>query len=387
MPSWGSESRENSNYMKIAFISTVYGHSWPGSEYLWAATAEMLLARGHQVYARCSAGFSSASPLQQLIVKGLIYDPVQQRKSRTQRLLERYWDSFRKMKEWSPDLVLVSAGSAFDVSYQPTLAKYLLDTGVPFIPICHFNAETFWVDEPNRATMRRVYQKSATSVFVCSDNHRITERQLALHIENFHVILPPFPLLLEEPLPWPEVLDDCWNFACVARLESRWKGQDILFEVLARPEWKERRWKLNLYGEGAEDKYLKTLARHYGIQNRVFFHGFVSDRSEIWRNNHIQVFPTRGEGGPMVLTEGMMAGRCAVISDCGNAREYVQDGTNGFLVDFPTANALVKTLELAWGSRYRWREMGFMAHGKVKALEYIAPEKKLIDIILATSCK
>jgi glycosyltransferase involved in cell wall biosynthesis len=89
----------------------------------------------------------------------------------------------------------------------------------------------------------------------------------------------------------------------------------------------------------------------------------------------------------MVLTEGMMAGRCAVISDCGNAREYVQDGTDGFLVDFPTANALVKTLELAWGSRYRWREMGFIAHRKVKALEYIAPEKHLIDIILATSPK
>ena len=64
------EAHKKVKYMKIAFISTIHGPSWPGSEYLWAATAEMLLAKGHQVYARCSAGFSSANPLQQLIGKG-----------------------------------------------------------------------------------------------------------------------------------------------------------------------------------------------------------------------------------------------------------------------------------------------------------------------------
>jgi glycosyltransferase involved in cell wall biosynthesis len=374
--------------MKIAFISTVHGHSWPGSEYLWAATADMLLAKGHQVYARCSAGFSLANPLQQLIGEGLIYDPVRSPKSRTQRLLDRYLDSFRKMKEWNPDLVVVSAGSAFDISYQPALAKYLLETLVPFIPICHFNAETFWVDEPNRATMRRVYGKSAASVFVCADNHRITERQLALKIEKFHVIPPPFPLVLKEPLPWPVVLDDCWNFACVARLESRWKGQDVLLEVLGRSEWRQRRWKLNLYGEGSEEGYLRNLAQHYGIQDRLVFHGFVSDRSEIWLSNHIQVFPTRGEGGPMVLTEGMMAGRCAVISDCGNAREYVQDGADGFLVDFPTANTLAKTLDSAWMRRSEWCEMGAAAHRKAKSLlAKIPAHEKLFWLLMNYECK
>lgn len=381
------EAHKKVKYMKIAFISTIHGPSWPGSEYLWAATAEMLLAKGHQVYARCSAGFSSANPLQQLIGKGLIYDPVRPPKSRTQRLLERYWDSFRKMKDWSPDLVLVSAGSAFDVSYQPTLAKYLLDTGVPFIPICHGNAETFWVDEPNRATMRRVYAKAAKSVFVCADNIRITERQLALKIENYRVIRPPFTLLLAESLPWPEVENDEWNFACVARLDSRSKGQDVLFEVLAQPQWKERQWKLNLYGDGDEQDYLEKLATHYGIVDRVSFVGFVNDRSEIWRKNHIQILPTRGEGGPMVLTEGMMAGRTAVISDCGNASFYITDGEDGFLSDFPTLKCFSKSMELAWENRHRWRDMGLMAHSKVKELNNEAPERELLDLIFATALK
>jgi glycosyltransferase involved in cell wall biosynthesis len=231
--------------------------------------------------------------------------------------------------------------------------------------------------------MQQIYAKAAVSVFVSVDNIRITERQLALKIKKFKVIRPPFPLVLKELLPWPEVKNDEWSFACVARLDSRSKGQDVLFEVLAQPQWKERQWKLNLYGDGADQDYLKKLAAHYGIAARVHFLGFASDRTQIWRNNHIQILPTRGEGGPMVLTEGMMAGRAAVISDCGNASFYITDREDGFLSDFPTLKCFSKSMELAWENRLRWREMGRMAHRKVTELENKEPEKDLLDLILA----
>jgi glycosyltransferase involved in cell wall biosynthesis len=351
--------------MKVAFISTVHGLGWPGSEFLWGETAGKLLDQGQEVFARCSVDFQNSKVLRSLLDKGLCYDPVQPTFSRIARLISRFFKPLSKLRAWNPELVVVSAGSAFDISYSPPLARFLLESGIPFIPICHFNAETFWVDESSRTVMQRIYEKAAVSVFVSADNHRITERQLALKIEKFHVIRPPFPLVLDGPLPWPEVVDECWNFACVARLESRWKGQDVLFEVLGRPEWKQRQWKLNLYGEGSEEGYLRNLAQHYGINERVVFHGFVSDRSEIWRNNHIQVFPTRGEGGPMVLTEGMMAGRCALISDCGNAKEYVQDGVDGFLTDFATPEIFSRGLELAWARKEDWRAMGITASKKI----------------------
>jgi glycosyltransferase involved in cell wall biosynthesis len=368
--------------MKIAFISTVHGHGWPGSEYLWAETAARLLDRGNQVFGRCSRDFSNADALKKLIAKGLVYDAFDGRSTRLSRLKEKVFYPLRRLRRWGPDLVVVSAGSAFDISYSPTLMRCLMESGIPFIPICHFNAETFWVDNGNRETMRRVYAAAKNSVFVSEDNHRITERQLALKIENYSVIRPPFPLCLDEPLPWPEVKNDEWNFACVARLESRWKGQDALFEVLARAEWRERRWKLNLYGEGAEQDYLEKLAAYYGIANRVHFRGFVNDRSEIWRNNHIQVFPTRGEGGPMVLTEGMMAGRCAVISACGNSMEYVSNGVDGFLVDFPTAGCFSQAMEAAWVHRGEWEEMGRAAHRKISHLvSKVSPSEELLRIL------
>jgi hypothetical protein len=365
--------------MKVAFISTVHGHGWPGSEYLWAETAERLLDRGDQVFARCSRDFSSADALKKLIAKGLVYDAFDGRSTRLSRLKEKLVDPLGRLRGWGPDLVVVSAGSAFDIAYSPSLARFLTDSGIPFIPICHFNAETFWVDAGNRETMRQVYAKAAAAVFVCADNHRITERQLAQRITNFRVIKPPLPVKLEAPLPWPD--SDFWNFACVARWESRWKGQDVLFEVLARPEWRERNWRLNLYGEGAEDGYLRGLARHFGIEDRVNFVGFVKDRTEIWKVNHIQVFPTRGEGGPMVLTEGMACGRVAVITDCGNAREYVEDGLDGFLADFATPEIFAKALERAWARRHEWKDMGILAHGRMVRLGHFDPSMELIALL------
>lgn len=85
----------------------------------------------------------------------------------------------------------------------------------------------------------------------------------------------------------------------------------------------------------------------------------------------------------MVLTEGMMAGRCAVISDCGNAREYVQDGVDGFICDFPTGFEFAKTLENAWTRRTEWRKMGELAHRKISQLvSEICPSEELLSILI-----
>jgi glycosyltransferase involved in cell wall biosynthesis len=366
--------------MRVAFISTVHGHGWPGSEFLWGETAGELLDHGHEVFARCSADFRNSKVLQGLIGKGLCYDPVEPTFSRLARLMSRFLNPLSKLRAWNPELVVVSAGSAFDISYSPPLARFLLESGIPFIPICHFNAETFWVDESSRSLMQKIYEKAVSSVFVSADNHRITERQLAQRISNFEVIKPPLSVKLEAPLPWPR--GDCWNFACVARLESRWKGQDVLFEVLARPEWRTRNWYLNLYGKGVEEGYLWNLAKHFGIADRVNFIGFVEDRTQIWRDNHIQLFPTRGEGGPMVLTEGMACGRVAVITDCGNAREYVEDGVDGFLSEFATPEIFAAALERAWVRRSEWHAMGIQAHEKILRLSLNEnPSDLLIEMI------
>ncbi|MEB3189904.1 MAG: glycosyltransferase [Snowella sp.] len=368
--------------MRVAFISTVHGHSWPGSEFVWGDTARCLLEQGHQVFARCSVDFKASPVLCKLIEKGLIYDPAGFVSSRMTRLKEKFFDPLARLRNWQADVIVVSAGSAFDISYSFALSQFLLKTDIPFIPVCHFNAETFWVDGRIRKIMRKIYSQAAAAVFVSQDNHRITERQLAMTIQNYHIIPPPLPVWLDKPLAWPDFDGDCWNLACVARLEPQWKGQDVLFELLSYPEWRARNWCLNLYGEGEDKEYLQDLVEYYNLTERVNFVGFVKDRTKIWLTNHIQVFPTRGEGGPMVLTEGMICGRPAVITNCGNVREYVEDGVDGFISQFATPDIFSVAMERAWGRRNDWQIMGIKAHEKIKkSVSQIEPSATLIELI------
>ncbi|MEI9864583.1 MAG: hypothetical protein WDN00_08530 [Limisphaerales bacterium] len=99
-------------------------------------------------------------------------------------------------------------------------------------------------------------------------------------IPRAEVIVPPLCLNSSEPLPWPDnAADGLWRLACVARLEPRWKGQDVLFEVLADDKWKNRNFTLSLYGQGADEGYLKKLSRFYGLERKLSSPDFQNHRT------------------------------------------------------------------------------------------------------------
>jgi len=98
------------------------------------------------------------------------------------------------------------------------------------------------------------------------------------------------------------------------------------------------------------------------------------------------VLATRGEGGPMVVTEGMICGRIAVTTRCGFVPDYVTDGATGFLADFATAACFGDALERAWVRRAEWREMGRRAHESVRQRlgDFDSPER-LLKLMLGTA--
>ena len=67
----------------------------------------------------------------------------------------------------------------------------------------------------------------------------------------------------------------------MGRLDLRAKGQDILLEALAEPVWKNRKWRLTLYGSGAMGHIIERFIERLELAGRVHFGGFVS-RVEIY---------------------------------------------------------------------------------------------------------
>ena len=342
-----------------------------------------LLQKPHQVFVSASADLREAKTLVTLRSKGASVQLVPGGSGRMSRIRQTIFNPYRHLSGQKLDLMIVSSGCAYDPVYRPALGHFLRETAIPIVFICHFNAETFWVDDPMREMMAAIFQKAKATVFVSRENRRVTERQLGMTIPRSEIIAPPLCLNPPDPLPWPRDADDePWRFACVARLEPRWKGQDVLLEVLADGNWKSRNFILSLFGQGAEEAYLRKLAKFYGLENKVVFAGFSSPAT-IWREHHLQVLAARGEGGPMVITEGMICGRAAVTTRCGFTAEYISDGQTGFLAAVATPECFGAKMEEAWNRRKEWKEMGTMAHRFIreKAADFNASDR-LLKLIL-----
>jgi glycosyltransferase involved in cell wall biosynthesis len=204
-------------------------------------------------------------------------------------------------------------------------------------------------------------------------------RQFAVSLPDARVIGNPIRQVLAGPAGWPQPESPA-RFACVARFETAWKGQDLLLDVLRQAPWQSRDWHLTFYGEGPDSEHLSKLAALFGLSDRVTFAGFVSDLSSIWTSNHLLLLPSHGEGLPLAVLEAMMFGRPIVATDVGGNAEIVVEGVTGFLAEAPTVRSFQAALERAWQGRARWAEMGRAAHQRASHLAAADPTGALLEV-------
>ena len=152
----------------------------------------------------------------------------------------------------------------------------------------------------------------------------------------------------------------------MGRQEPIAKGQDILFQVLAQPQWKERNWTLTVYGEGAGTKGVKAMAQMLGISARLTFVASYSSIQQVWNNAHVLVMASRYEGLPLALAEAMTLGRPAVVTDVADCAILLRDGIDGFVAASPTVTAYSEAMERLWDRRCELPQMGASAAQRVR---------------------
>lgn len=93
----------------------------------------------------------------------------------------------------------------------------------------------------------------------------------------------------------------------------------------------------------------------WGARAGVTWHGHVGDVTEIWRESHFAVVPSRGgEGLPKALLEAAACGRAAIVTDVPGCRHFVRDGVEGLIVPPDDSAALAAAIErLARDARMR----------------------------------
>lgn len=365
--------------MNIGIISNTSNCTWAGSEEVWRLAAEQALEQGDGVTAFLHPDIGTSPELDRFRKNGGLvrtWKPV--RIARLQPLKERLSPSFSTSLLDRFDVLLVSVGSLPALCQVPGLAGSLLKTKTPILLLCQFNADHLTFSRTEREILRAVIARCTSVLFVSTRNLHTAERQLAMSLGHASILPNPLRERSEHPLPWPDE-NGGLSMACVARLETHWKGQDILLDVLRQPRWKERSWTLKFYGNGPDRDYLQSLITFYGLEDRVFLAGYERDMQTLWQQSHLLILPSHGEGTPLALLEAMGMGRPAVVTDAGDSALVIRDGISGFVAPAATVACLDSALERAWERRGDWRTMGAVAHADVLASESPFASRTLLN--------
>lgn len=361
---------------KILFVSTNDQVSWGGSEVLWSEVAKVLVTRGHAVMASVwewapePEGVvrlrSSGVQLHKRAVRAMPMGKWRKALTvlRDGALQEKVNNELEAFAVFRPDLVVFSLGDHLCPKFL-RYAEHVRKMGVPYAVIVQLVNEYRYLDDSTAERFALVYEGARAVFFVSAQNRSIVERQLAIALPNASLIDNPVDTTIA-PVPFPDTRDG-FHLAMVASLVPVHKGQDIAFEVLSQPKWKERPLRLDLYGTGEGSRTLERLRSLWSLDN-VTMNGYVADKRVIWQRNHGALFASRMEGRSLALLEAMAHGRMVISTDVGGARDLITEGREGFVVPTATAEALDAVMERAWDVRQQWGGMGERALASVRAV-------------------
>ncbi len=239
-------------------------------------------------------------------------------------------------------------------------AELLADFPNRYSLICHLSRPDPPFSAQDLARARALMRNAKAVFFNSAWTRRVAEMQIAESIANARSFQCPVRFRFKSPLPWPAT--PVPTLAMVNRLDTFQKGIDIALEALALLRAEGRHLRLNIYGSGPEEAYLKDLSRFLGVSDAVGFQGHRDDLERVWAENEMLVLPSRFEGLSVAMLEAMGFGRPVLRTPLGGAEEWVEDGETGYLCPCADPHALATTLRRALAERDRWREMGLRAH-------------------------
>ncbi|MCW2779049.1 MAG: glycosyltransferase [Frankiales bacterium] len=166
----------------------------------------------------------------------------------------------------------------------------------------------------------------------------------ARRVEDFYALgrgsVRSIPNYVPDPgVPARTPHDGPLRLVSVGRLD-RVKAHDVLLDALVDvPDVT-----LTVVGEGGCRPALEKQVADLGLADRVLLPGWSEDVAGELARADVLVLPSRTEGWPLTVVEGMLAGLPVVATPVGSVPEAVQDGVTGLLVPKDDPNALAAAL-------------------------------------------
>ena len=132
----------------------------------------------------------------------------------------------------------------------------------------------------------------------------------------------------------PRKLDGLINFLFVGTLSI---GKQPLFAVqlVEKLYQSGKKVRLNLYGEGVLKTTLEEYIKVNELQDIIFLHGNQSKETILiaYQLSHFLILPSKSEGWPKVIAEGMFWGCVPIVSKVSCVPYMLGNGTRGILLN------------------------------------------------------
>lgn len=193
---------------------------------------------------------------------------------------------------------------------------------------------------------RRLYSRPGRVLALCS-NYRDQLERMGLAPERLGIITTMYRAEENDAGYLKRDPSVPIRFLFMARL---WKAKGVYVVVnIARllVEKGIRDFRLVIAGDGPELEGIQRLRDKAGLGEHVLTPGYLrgdEKRAELKRSD-IFLFPSFGEGCPVVILEAMGAGLAVVSTPVGAIPEIIENGVNGFLVDSCKAEDFIPAIE------------------------------------------
>jgi glycosyltransferase involved in cell wall biosynthesis len=237
-------------------------------------------------------------------------------------------------------------------------------------------------------------------------SYRAKQREIALN-RRFHRLIVATeymrdelvrnrfdPQKIELHAPVPRTLADAprssfsdRNLILYAGQIIRGKGVDVLLQSLARVQTP---FECVIFGEGSAKPHCEGLSRDLGLNDRVFFKGYVAQEElqNHYRDASLAVMSSVWPE-PFGATglEAMRHGLPVVAFDAGGIREWLLDGQNGFLAPWMDRGAFAGRVEQLLRDKALARRLGEngrqLVRSKYDFAEYISGLEKMFANVIA----
>ena len=332
--------------------------AWGGSEEIWYKSALHLAGKNQNVGVCCFNWEGKEEKLQQLQNAGckLYLLPGE---SETRSLWGKY-----KLNETLYSIpfsdykkAIVNQGGWKDVAHGPF--KKLYQKLPPYILIFHNYDALEKLQGNKKKSLHNWVQKAEKNIGAAGRIFSVIKNTCNLDIPRKYVLFNPVTIQLPGfQTPFTSSAENRLEFTVLAELDVKRKAQDILIQSLATEKWKNRNFRLNIYGIGKDKQLLEKLVTEAGLTSKVFLKGFTKEVKEVLTNTHVLLQLTHIDAMPISVTEGLAMSRAVIASDVGDMPSWIKEGVNGWIAAKVWVDEVDRVMENAWQNRSKLEEMG-----------------------------